>query len=307
MQVLVDSGIDVRFPLWELAVSMSVDFAVERPRSERVVLLVSAGLQPMMIDGVGEPEVLSISTSAVGEAIDGAYPIGSLARRSYVQTDRGRATLLALVARARARLRSRARAIEVSAEVPFAEAVALTLRHNATISARQLPGGTATGKVAGLSLAMSGGRLSASLRIGCSVGDGVAYAGAAIVSGYVGAGYVAAGYLAASAGSYDLDTADAGLPAYGEVLIDDDGVDFDDPTVESMVEGVTVINGPTVQRSVQGMTFADGGETIAALRGLSTSVVLQMRPLEGRSFATTFDLGAVSIALPSTINLQAGV
>jgi len=307
MRVLTDSGLAIRFPLWELAVSMEAAFSVERPRSERVSLLVSAGLQPMMIDGVGEPEVLSLSTSAVGEAIDGAYPIGNLARRSYVQTDRGRASLLALVARARARLRSRARAIEVTAEIPFAEGVGLTLRHNATIASRHVPGGVATGKVAGLSLSMREGRLSASLRIGCSVGDGAAYAGAAVSSSYVGGGYVAEGYIAASAGSYDLASADAGLPAYGDVVLDDDGVDLESPTVAAMVQSVAVTNGPADQIALQRMDLADGNAAAEALRGLATSVVLQMQPLDGRSFATLFDLGAVSIALPSTIDLQAEV
>jgi hypothetical protein len=165
----------IYFPLWVIRPTMSLRYDVSRARVEGVSFTLAGDTQAVVTEPDDDDAVeIRLQSSAIGEAIDGALPIGDVQRRSYFQTDRGRQSIENLVLRARAQLVARARAVEIVAEIPFAEAVALSCRHSATITDDRLPGGSATGKVIAYSFTMNGdsGRMFGTVSLACAVGQG---------------------------------------------------------------------------------------------------------------------------------------
>lgn len=126
----------------------------------------------------------------------GGYP-GRTARNAFFPTDRGLQAIEYGIARARAKVRLGARPVQIKwAPTSFERLLALSCRKNASIADPRLPGGGATGKVAGYTIEMSGsGAFRGTVTIACAVGlDGTP----TVVSssgGYVEAGYVSGGYV----------------------------------------------------------------------------------------------------------------
>lgn len=107
---------------------------------------------------------------------------GNITQSAFFDLDRGARAIEYMICRARARLRTRARAVEISFRVPFAAAVGLSCRKNATVTAPKIiPGGSATGKVIGYRLRRDGatGEFLADVTIGCAVGSGTGDAASA--------------------------------------------------------------------------------------------------------------------------------
>lgn len=106
---------------------------------------------------------------------------GNITQWSFFDVDRGARAVEYMIMRARARMRTRARAIEISFRVPFALAVGLSCRKNATVTAPKIiPGGSATGKIISYRLTRDGatGDFLAEVTIGCAVGSGTGDAAA---------------------------------------------------------------------------------------------------------------------------------
>lgn len=294
------------FPLWYFQPTFKADFAASRDRLETVSFTVNAGTQDMLAD-LGDDDAidLSFSSSAAAEAIDGAYPIGDLTRRSYFQTDRGRDSLRHLMLVARARLIAQARAVEIEAEIPFATAIGLSCRKSATLTDARIPGGTATGKIVGYSFGLSGddGAMLGSVTVACTIGTGGSLGSDAAVPGYVTEGY-ADDWQAYTGGDEVLASGDLAFGHF-DVAIADDGVIFDGFRALDAVEQCIVVNGPTAQAAVLGQPMTDAAEAIAALNEAFTEVQLTLKPLDRLSFVTDYPLAVSDLVIPKTIDLEA--
>ncbi len=302
------SGGWAMFPLWQIQHSTLAAYDVSRTVTERVSFVVDADIQPL-ITGDDEEDAVEIplQSSAVGEAIDGALPIGDVRRRSYFQTDRGQSSLEHLIALARAQLLAQARAVEVIADIPFAQAVQLSCRHSAEVTDARLPGGAALGKVTAYSFSMNGdsGELVGSVTLACTVGRGTSLIPAAPGAGYVEDGYVVDGYQSLISGDSVLATGDLGFQYFGSVAIADDGVDLFSLTADAMVLSCTVENGQTAQAAIAGITYADAAAAAEAMNAVPTRVLLQMKPLDGRVFETDYAIVTTPLSVPKTIDLEA--
>lgn len=295
------------FPRWDVRAVMWCDYEFRRPRTETVTFTVDADVQPL-ITGPDEeaPIEIVLSSSAVGELIDGVLPIGDLRRRSYFQTERGQRSIEHLICLARAQLLARARAVQITVDVPFEQAMALSCRHSVEVTDDRLPGGSAVGKVISYTGSMDGdsGELIGTVTLACTIGKGEDLTSTEGEPGYVEAGYVT-GYQSFVAGDFILDSGDIGFEFYGSVAPNDDGVNFFRFRRDDAVLDCFVTNGPTTQEAALSQPFDDLAAAAAAANAVATTVTLQMRPLDGLSFSTAYVLNTTPLAVPLTINLEA--
>ena len=116
----------------------------------------------------------------------GGWP-GMTGRSAYFPTDRGLQSIQYLIARARAKLRWRARVAKVTWQCPYANAIPLSCRKNATILYSRLPGGLVGGKVIAYKLVADGdhGLYYGDVTIGASAGNANAIIAGAGTATYV--------------------------------------------------------------------------------------------------------------------------
>jgi hypothetical protein len=116
----------------------------------------------------------------------GGWP-GMTGASAYFPSTRGQQSLQYLIMRARAKLRWRARVAKVTWQCPYANALPLTCRKNASIADERLPGGGCAGKVIKYTLQADGDRgiWIGSVTIGASAGNANAVQTATGVAVYV--------------------------------------------------------------------------------------------------------------------------
>jgi hypothetical protein len=297
------------FPLWHLQQHTELAYDATRDRLEAVEFRMDADLQPL-ITGGDEDDIIEIfyASSAPGEIIDGEYPIGDLRRRSYFQTDRGEQSIQHLIAVARARLLAQARAVEVIVDVPFETAIGLNCRMSASLADERIPGGECTGKVSFYSFGFNGdeGELRGDVILACSVGAGGEFSGDTAAGTYVADDYVAAGYQSLAGGHATFSTADVAYEHYGEIEVEDDGIDLFNVLAGDMVLSVDVENGQTAQEQLLTETeYEDVYEAVRVLNENPTRVKLDMRPIDGLSFRTEYQITVSDLVVPRTIDLEA--
>ena len=317
-QPVTMAGALVQFPLWTFAPTFQVDYEAERSRSERIVFELEADTQEMLTEA-GDAEVLRLDLSSfeIAEAIDDqgsagfTAPMTDLRRSSYFLTDRGKESLEYLIALARAELLERARAVEVKFETTWAEALTLTLRHNARVVDPRLPGGEATGKVASLRLSIDGdsGRFAAEVTIGCSVGRDGTVAAVAGDPTYVEDGYVEAG-LQVQEGEVVVPIVDVGYTNYDDQGppndgVADDGVDLARMTPARSVLSLQVFDGQGSQEAVLAAGYTSLAVALEALNEAFTEVDLSLVPLDTGPFEHRIDVSVTDLMVPKTIDLEA--
>lgn len=300
------------FPVWTLVPEFEVDWSASRQYAETVTFTLRADCQDVVTLAADDEVVyLTLASSDADKPIDaGALkPVRDVRRRSYFPTDRGRQSLTALISMARAQILARARAVEVSFDVPFLNALALDCTMNVSVDDDRLPGGTASGKVVAYQLSLDGdeGALGASITIGCMVGEGNTVSGATGTPTYVDAGYVNSGW--------QVETGEFTMPIAGEVQYetfaadpDDDGVDLlNGMQAVNVIDTLTVSNGEFAQRAVlSGLGIAgDLVQAAEALNEVYTEVDLELVPLDGGPFETSYAVNVSSLMVPRTINLEA--
>lgn len=303
----------LKFPLWVFLPEMAVKYHAERQRQERVTFTLAADVQPLLTDvSDDETETIAFSSSEVGEYVDGegsnaTRPIVDIRRAQYFPTDRGLQSIEYLIAVARATMLGRARAIRISADIPFGIATGLSCRMKATITDSRLPGGSATGKIAGYSFSCDGntGKLSGSIRIACTIGQGNSVAASPGTPTYVNDGYVNHGYQWRA--EYSV------MPIDGEItyvppfdLPQDDGVNFFDMTPASTIDTFQMRNGRIDQSAALDGSFLDISAAVEALNAKFTEVDLIMVPVTGGPFQQVYPITVSQLMVPKTINLEAG-
>jgi hypothetical protein len=196
-------------PASQIEASLAVTYEQGRARSEHMNFTMDSDIQPILTDpsdydtssAASPPDetILQLNGADVTVAIDGVAPLVDPSASHYFATARGSQSTEYLLLRARALLLNAARLVELSWSIPFARAVHLTCRKNATLVWNQLPGGQATGKITQYTITADGnsGKIGGTITVMASVGRGISETtqhGAIAGTSYAVAGYVAFGY-----------------------------------------------------------------------------------------------------------------
>jgi hypothetical protein len=248
-------------------------------------------------------------------------PIGSPLRRSYFTTDRGMLSIQYAIQMARARIVARSRAVSLKWKCRFDRAIALSLRQNALVHDRRLPGGEAVGKIVAYSFGADGGEISGECSIACCIGYGGAIDEAAGAPCYVD-GYVD-GYQHHDGQRVVLAASDVGFEPLRENA-NDDGLVFPlraapvtqpphNVTVEKTpLAPVTALSQASTQvddcgdtSSVSVSQTVDTGPYTNWLSGIETTVQFQMKAVEGGPFESVYDVVVTDLKLPKQIDLEA--
>jgi len=264
-------------------------------------------------------------------------PIGDISRSNYFPSDRGLWSVEHLICRARAHLLLRARAVKVSCDVPFPIALGLSLRKNAIVRDRRIPGGYALGKVVGYSLHGSGdsGELMGNVSIGCAVGNGNAVVGLDGEPSYVEDGYVSRGYQLYEGATTVLPAGDVAYAAPIAGTVDDGLVfplDISQAVVSQRFQTASVAQQEAIIEAYQGQqkdqqkdTYIAAGVAqqflaqlladqaqkkqqqieafIQALTKTPTWYELVLRPVVNGPFAAEYDVSTSALMIPRQIDL----
>jgi hypothetical protein len=302
-----------RFPLNVYKIRMTLNYQANRKRTETVSAVVMAGVQQELSDSSeNDREAISLTSELVGQAVDfdGAVPIGNVAYRSYFQTARGAASFEYLLLAARAKMRARARSVDITFAIAWRPALDITLRHNVRLTDRRLPGGNAIGKVKAYKLTCADGVMLGEFTIGCSIGTGLSTAPQPGAPCYVDPGYVD-GYQVITGAQVSLAAADGDF-AYetlDDFVVVDDGLDLTRVTAAAVVNQCIVTNGLSTQVPALGafdqMLMPKDGNPMTTMSQLSTSVTLDLKPVQDSEFHTDFFPAVTPLILPKTIDLSA--
>jgi hypothetical protein len=282
------------------------DWEAEKRRTETIKLSMFADIQNVLAEPGDEANIEKLTISADATVTepddDGVMPIGDKRRRAYLPTDRGNDSVQYLLLLGRAMLRRRARAVEIRVRVPWEIGVGATLRMNARVSDRRLPGGEASGKIIGYELSAAGtGEFWAEITIGCSVGLGGGVLAAPGEPTWVNDGYVFGGYQIAAGAGVTVLTGDIVYETLDDFTVDDDGVDLLSLDETTSVQSLTVTNG----LGPQVLGVSDSDDPAISLKDAPTEVCVQLVPLTDLEFETIFTPTVEVVPLPKTIDLEA--
>jgi hypothetical protein len=300
----------VEFPMNVYKIRMGLEYQANRKRTETVTAVMMAGLQSTLSDPAEQDrEALSFSSQYVGQGVDldGSVPIGNVAYRSYFQTARGATSFEYLLLAARAKMRARARAVDITFAVPWRTALDISLRHSVHLVDRRLPGGAAMGKVKSYKLSCSdAGNMLGEFTLGCSIGTGEGLPPRVGTPVYVDDGYVHPGYEVMAGGQVPAGVEDDfAYETLDNFAILDDHLDLTRLTAEAAVIDCTVLNGLAVQLSKLSGSQNSTGDPRSAVANASTTVSLNLQPLQGAEFHTDFNPAITPLRLPKTIDLSA--
>lgn len=312
-------------PLWRVDTNLVISYDVERARTERVQFTLHTNVQSLVtLPGEDESMLLTLSSRDVGTT--GA--IGDIKRPAFFTLARGQRSIQYLIALARANLLMRSRAVEIEFQCHFERAVSLSLRMNAQIFDRRLPGHSAVGKIISYSFSATGdsGVLIGTVKIGCAVGYG---GSVEVVDGeptYVEEGYFEPGEVQQYEGrTVVLPGGDVGYTMI-TTAPNDDGLRYplskDDVAFVSEFHGsaeaqkaalVGAINTEVAGNSDSLLSRID---LVAAAKMniktveevMKTNSVwyeLQLRNLEGAAFETVYNVTVSDLEVPKMIDLEA--
>jgi len=282
------------------------DWEAEKKRTETIKFSMIADIQGVLAEPGDEANIEKITVSADATVTepddDGIMPIGDRRRKAYLSTDRGNSSVQHLLLLGRAMLRRRARAVEIRVRVPWEIGIGTTLRMDARVTDRRVPGGEASGKVIGYELSAAGtGEFYAELTIGCSVGLGGGVLAAPGEPTWVNDGYVYGGYQIAAGAGVAVLTGDIVYETLDDFTIDDDGVDLLTLDEYTAVQSLTVTNG----LGPQILELAGSDDPVNAMKDAPTEVCVQLAPVADLEFETVFTPTVEVVPLPKTIDLEA--
>jgi hypothetical protein len=296
---------------WLVNTILVLDYKAGDTRKENIIFTLAADLQSIVT--LPEPdealEQISISGADVGINIDGAPPIENTARNLYFSTDRGQLSLQYLVSVARSHILARARAVNVSWECSFSDALAFTLRQNATLTDDRLPGGVATGKIISYFLTCSGddGTLFGGCTIGCAIGrDGTVTA----VTGtptWVEDGWVDTGWQAYDGQTTALGSGDV---AYELPAIEPNGLIYPLTKDQVLVNEHIAIGEEMTEPVLVGTDTArypNRGEVKTYEQFPVMSYYLELRAVTGNTFLTPQPANVSILKVPKQIDLEAAI
>lgn len=299
-----------------VTLNLAAGYKADRARKDIVRFTLVADSQPIVTmpddDDVLE---LKVAGNDVGVAI------GSPLRRSYFPSGRGMQSIQYVLQLARARIVARSRAVQIKWKCTFERAVELSLRKNALLHDRRIPGGQAVGKIVGYSFGLEGGEASGEVTIASCIGYGGSIEETAGEPCYVVDGYVD-GYQHRDGQIIVLGPSDVGFETVRENA-NDDGLVFPLQSVPASAPVITTVEtvplvpvAPTHQGSTQvddcGNTTSvsvssnlDTGPWNDWLGGIETMVNFQLQPVEGGPFETVYSPVVTGLKLTKQIDLEA--
>ncbi len=294
---------------WTISGYLDATYEAERSYTEVATFTLQSGLQEIVTEA-GDEEVIALSVSGdADEPVDAgdAMPIGDLRRRAYFTTERGHMSVAYLANIAAARLLASARCVEISFEVPFSHAAALSLRKSGSIVDPRLPGGGATGKIKSYAIFADGssGDSGCRVTIGCTPGYGgslvldpgtPAYA-ADYVDGYQV--YVGATQVLVTDGAGDAALT---IANFDGIVPNDDGLDLFSMTPATTILSTVITNPASVQKHY---VYGNSQDTNAALTKYPTKIAVRYRPVKGGPFRTDYEIDCSALIVPKTIDLEA--
>lgn len=302
----------VAIPLWRFTYQMVLGFDVTRRKTETVSFTLEADVQSTVTEP-DDQEALTINLRSSEAVSQGEMDAKD---RSFFTTARGQESIAYLIEVARAHLVARARAVEVQFDIAFTQAVevGLTCRKNASMIDDRLPGAFAAGKIIRYTLEMQGGKLNATLTIGCMVGrDGTAAAVAGepdwFDQDYIEDDYqVFIGeYVLPPSGSVSFQTIQG-------MLINDDGINFHALTPSSVVKRWALVNNRNENDTNQVgalegyhvVVDQNTGQIVTAQTDPVPQVQLEVVDLTGGPFEQAFPITVTDLKIPRTIDLESG-
>lgn len=304
---------------------LTLGYAASRKRTDTITFDLVADSQAIVTDpDDGEVLELKISGNDVGLPVNGAIPIGSVLRRSYFAQDRGHQSIQYLIQLARANIIVRSRAVKVAFKCGFDRAVGLSLRKNAQLSDRRLPGGQAVGKIVAYSFASEGGEVSGTCTIACCIGYGGVWTELPGDPVYAAPGYMNSGYQFMEGQRVILGASDVAFVKVAENP-NDDGLKFPLRAVPTIinVHNVTVETKPLLlplgvtyqgnnsiddcgnTTSISVNSSVDTGPYNDWLGGIKTTVEFSMKAVTGGPFESTYEVDVTDLKLPKQIDLEA--
>lgn len=314
--VMTYSNWDATFEIKPIDQTFLIHYEAARNRSERLLFVLNADIQPILVDPNGaDTEIVELSSDFVSHPVDpgGELPIGDVGRNSYFTTDRGQQSIEFLLTLARAKLRAKSRAVRIVFSTDaWDKIIGLTCRDEILLHNRYLPGGQALGKVVNYRLAMSAeSGMTMQVTIGCAIGTGNTLSAPTASSDYIDDDYIDVDYFELETGS-TLEVV-AGELQYealdGTYVIDDDGVDLFNMTPDSVLLGITITNGPGDQLLVINEAADAKGsiipDPVGALKNAPTRVEVDVVPVAGGDFQTDFVVNVTNLQMPKMIDLEA--
>lgn len=283
-------------------------YDADRDYSEVVTFKLNAAVQPIVtLPGEDESILMTINANAVSDFIGDEIPIGSVKRRTFINTERGQQALQHLVMIARANIASKARAISVGFTTDMLTGLDFTLRKNVLIHADKLPGGQAAGKVKSVRLSLDGGTGAAlaDIQFGCCIGYGGSYTEAPGDPTYAEETYCGNDYQVFTNRVDLLDTGDItiNVDSYDP---NDDGVDPGGMYLAKVLKTFDIFNPPATQRALMLAVGASDNEALdAVLQEHPTQIRLELVPLNAGPFETAIDVTVSDLIIPAQINLEA--
>lgn len=308
-------------------VNLTAAYEASRQYKDIIQFDVVADAQPILTDPEDDELLeLSVGGNDVGQPdpfdeYTGA--IGSKLFRSYFTGDRGKQSIQYLIQLARANVILRSRAVRVVWQCTFDRAAELSLRKNALLHHRLMPGGQVIGKIVGYSITSDGGRVFGEVTIGSCIGYDGSVEPTLGDPTYVEDGYVSDGYQARENQLNVIGAGDIGFVSLIQ-RPNDDGLVFPlrsfpftvrpniftesteeltpvPPVMTSQTQGDDC--GNTTSASVN-MTL-DTGPYNDWLSGITTQVRFRHKSVAGGPFETTYQLVTTPLKLPKQIDLEA--
>lgn len=303
---------DVSFPIVAIFQKFTVGYVAERERNEIVNITLSAATQRLYYDpGADAIEKIEISSDFIDQPVDdgGALPIVDPRRNCYFPTDRGQISIQYFLLLMRAKLVYRARAVHIEFETEWQTLAAIiSCRKNILLHDPRLPGGRALGKVISYTLTATAETKTVKVLIGCAIGYGIE-----LPEAVDGENRYADDY--ANNWTETIDPQIDVIPGVlqydgfdGAIVLDDDGVDFFNMTPNRVINTLTITNGIIEQRTLvhnatrSGVTDPD---PIGTLRDHPTKVSLQLVPVTGGAFLTSYNVTVADLVIPKMIDLEA--
>ena len=230
-------------------------------------------------DGTVTWTVLGMTPALLGIPIGGTPD--NVTARCFFPTGRGQISVKYLISRARSRLRFRARAVTIGWECPFAYAVGLSCRHNATLFDPRFPGGAATGKVTSYSLIAGGdGKIRGKVEIGVAIGFGDSIVEISGTPEYASAGYAQVGYQIYDGAMVDPGSGD--ITYTPPIFVGfDDGLTF--PLQWADVSDGGLISGDLVTQAAAITGSFQAARTLAWLNNVGGAIQTSTSPSQSTS------------------------
>ena len=322
-------------------VSMSLQYQMQRGRTEYIKFVMTSELQPIVTVAEDEPFNpinISMQGTDLNLPLDGtSSPIVYAGRSSFFPTERGLQSIIYPMLIARAHLLQSARAVKVSFNCTFERAINLSCRMNALLHDHRLPGGQVIGKITEYHISGSGdsGELIGKVQIESTIGTGDVIFVSEGNPTYVDEAYVAVGYQFYENADLTLPTDDLTIEIPTSFQVDDGLVT---PLTSNQVLGTyRVHRGATLDNVAAtfsgGQAFAPtfstdissgGGGSVEsqyqriisasarfdqAIRNAvitnPTWIEIDLVPVSGQCYHAEYDLGAAFLTVPKLIDLEA--